>query len=301
MRNYGLTELAAFKAIVDEGSFARAAATLGVSASAISQTLRALEQKLGVRLINRTTRSLSPSEAGAGLLERLRPLLAELDSAVAAAQATNKAPTGTLRINTLRSGLDLISPALQRFHAAHPDVKVRLIVQDELTDIVASGFDAGIRIGQSLEQDMVAAALGPPLRLTVVGSPGYLKHFGRPSHPRELHNHACLNAVLATDGSLMRWRFERAGEEIEVAVNGPLVANDAGVLRQAAVDGLGLSYLFEQELQAELQSGLLEAVLGDWSPPPHRLYIYYPSRYQVRPALRAFIDSLRDTSSDPVR
>lgn len=295
MRNFDLADLTAFKAIVDEGSFAKAAAKLGVSPSAISQTLRVLEKKLGVRLINRTTRSLAPSEAGAGLLARLRPILADLDEAVAAAQATNEAPTGTLRINMLRTtGLRLVSPSLQRFHTAYPDVKVHLIIQDALTDIVAGGFDAGIRLGQSLEQDMVAVALGQPLRLTVVGAPDYLERNGRPSHPRDLHEHACLNAVMATDGSLLRWRFDRKGEELEVAVEGPLVTNDAGVLRQAAIDGLGLAYLFEEDLQADLQSGLLEAVMQEWSPPAMRLFLYHPSRHQVRPALRAFIDFIRE-------
>jgi len=294
MRNFNLADLSAFKAIVEEGGFAKAAAKLGVSPSAISQTLRILEDKLGVRLINRTTRSLSPSEAGADLLDRLRPILAELDDAVAAAQATNKTPTGTLRINMLRTtGQRLVSPALQRFHSAYPDVKLRLIVQDALTDIVAGGFDAGIRIGQSLEQDMIAVALGQPLRLVVVGAPSYFEHRGRPSHPRDLQNHACLNAVLATDGSLLRWRFEEAGEALEVAVEGPLVTNDAAVLRQAAIDGLGLAYLFEQDLQPDLRSGRLETVMEEWSPPPLRLYLYHPSRHQVRPALRAFIDFLR--------
>jgi DNA-binding transcriptional LysR family regulator len=295
MRNYDLADLTAFNAIVEEGTFAKAAAKIGVSPSAISQTLRALEAKLGVRLINRTTRSLAASEAGAGLLERLGPIFAELDAAVEAAQATNDRPTGTLRINMLRTtGQDLIFEAVQKFHAAYPDVTVRLIVQDALTDIVGAGFDAGIRLGRSLEQDMIAVGLGGPLRLVVVGSPAYFERSGRPQHPRELHDHRCLNAVSATNGSVLRWSFVKDDESIEVASDGPVVTNDAIMLRRAAIEGLGLAYLFEQDLQVELEQHVLEIVLKEWSPPPLRLYLYHPSRVQVRPALRAFIDFLKD-------
>lgn len=300
MRDVDLPELSAFRAIVDEGSLAKAAARLGVSPSAIGQTLRTLEQKLGVRLVNRTTRSLSPSEAGANLLERLRPILAELDIALADAKDTSQAPSGTLRINMLRTtGRHLVAPALRSFHVAYPNVQVHLILEDALTDIVAGGFDAGIRLGQSLEQDMVALALGEPLRLLVVAAPEYLERRGRPTHPRQLHDHACLNAVRATDGSLLRWSFDREGQALDVAVEGPLVSNDAGVLRQAALDGLGLAYLFDRDMQEELQTGRLEPVLEDWSPPPMRLYLYHPSRRHMRPALRAFIDLLREQYRRP--
>lgn len=295
MRNFDLADLSAFKAIIDEGSLAKAAAKLNVSPSAISQTLRNLEKKLGVRLVNRTTRSLAPSEAGAILLERLRPLLAELDAAIAAAQATSLAPKGTLRINMLRTtGQHLVSPVLQRLHDAYPDMHVQLIMEDALTDIVAGGFDAGIRLGQSLEQDMIAIGLGKPLRLVVAGAPSYLERRGSPTHPRQLHEHSCLNAVRATDGSILRWKFEQEGEELEIPVRGPLVSNDAGILRQAAIDGLGLAYLFDQDLQEELRSGSLRVVLADWSPPPLHLYLYHPSRLHVRPELRAFIDFVRE-------
>jgi DNA-binding transcriptional LysR family regulator len=295
MHGIDLRDLSAFKTVVDEGSFAKAAAKLGVSPSAISQTLRTLEKKLGVRLINRTTRSLSPSEAGVDLLARLRPVLVELNEALEAAKATTKEPTGTLRINMLRTtGQHLVSPVLRQFHAVHPHVPVRLILEDALTDIVAGGFDAGIRLGPSLEQDMVAIGLGRPLRLVVVGSPEYLERRGSPADPGQLHDHACLNAVRATDGSLLRWKFNRDGESIEVHVQGPLVTNDAAVLRQAAVDGLGLAYLFDHDVEEELRCGRLIAVLEDWSPPSLRLFLYYPSRQHVRPALRAFIDLLRE-------
>ncbi len=295
MRKYDLADLTAFKAIVEEGTFVKAAAKLGVSPSAISQTLRVLEAKLGVRLINRTTRSLAPSEAGAGLLERLGPIFAELDAAVEAAQATNDKPTGTLRINMLRTtGQNLVFEAVQKFHAAYPDVIVRLIVQDALTDIVGGGFDAGIRLGRSLEQDMIAVGLDGPLRLVVVGSPAYFERNGRPQHPRELHDHQCLNAVSATNGTVLRWSFVKDDESIEVAANGPVVTNDAIMLRRAAIEGLGLAYLFEQDLQVELEQRVLEIVLKEWSPPPLRLYLYHPSRVQVRPALRAFIDFLKE-------
>jgi DNA-binding transcriptional LysR family regulator len=300
MRNFDLAELHAFKTIVEEGSLTRAAARLGVSASAISQTLRALEEKLGLRLINRTTRSLAPSDAGARFLEKLGPILLELEAAVATAQATNDVPTGTLRINMLRTtGLHLVARALKEFHLAYPGVKVRLILQDTLTDIVAGGFDAGIRLGQSLEQDMIAVGIGKPLRLVVVGAPDYFERRGRPSHPLELHDHSCLNAVLATDGSLLRWGFVGDGEPLKVSVEGPLATNDARILRQAAVDGLGLAYLFEQDVQDELRLSMLQRVLDEWSPPALRLFLYHPSRRQVRPALRAFIDHLRQQDQLP--
>jgi DNA-binding transcriptional LysR family regulator len=294
MRNFDIADLTAFIAIIDEGSFAKAAAKIGVSPSAISQTLKSLERRLGVRLINRTTRSLAPSEAGAGLLDRLRPAITEIDAAVADAQATTSVPSGTLRINVLRTtGKHLFAAALTEFHRAYPDVKIRLIVQDALADIVAGGFDAGVRLGQSLEQDMIAVGIGNKLQLVVVGAPAYFEQNGWPSHPRELQHHFCLNAESPTDGTLLRWRFERDGERIDVAVDGPMVTNDASFLRQAAIDGLGLAYLFEQDLLPDLASGSLQIALAGWSPPPLRLYLYHPSRVHMRPALRAFIDFLR--------
>jgi DNA-binding transcriptional LysR family regulator len=252
--------------------------------------VRALEARLEVRLLNRTTRSVSPTEAGARLAARLLPLLDDLEAAAAAAEPDG-APSGRLRINASRmAGLHVVAPLVAPFLARHPKVSLDLVLDDALVDIVSDGFDAGVRLGERLEGDMIAVRLGGELRMAVVGSPAYLAARGAPEHPRDLAGHACLGARWPTDGSPYRWELERGGEEVRVPVAGPLVCDEPAVRLRAAADGLGLAYVFEAEAASWLASGRLVRVLEPWTPPFPGCFLYYPGRRHLSPALRAFID-----------
>jgi DNA-binding transcriptional LysR family regulator len=291
MRGSDYAELRSFAAIVEHGSFARAAAQLHVSPSALSQTLRGLETRLGVRLLNRTTRSVAPTEAGSRLLERLQPALADLDAAVADVTALRDRPSGTLRINSTRiAALHHLGPMIGPFLQAYPDITLDLVVEDRLVDIVGTRFDAGVRLGEKVEKDMVAVRLGGDLRMMVVGSPDYVEAHGRPKTPRDLRAHRCINFRWPTDGSFYRWEFERGNEEIEALVSGPLIVNDPELALAGALDGVGLAYLFEHTVGPHLAAGRLVHVLKEWSPPFPGFYLYYPGRRQMPPPLRAFID-----------
>jgi len=292
MNRSEFAELNAFAAIAARGSFARAAAHLGVTPSALSQTIRQLEERVGVRLLNRTTRSVAPSEAGARLLARLRPTLDELDAAVADLATAGNRAAGPLRINAPRVAAEqVIAPMLARFTATYPDITLELTVEDALVDIVAGRYDAGIRLGERVARDMIATPIGAPMRLHAVASPSYLARAGRPRHPRDLRAHRCI-AVLMPRGERYRWEFERDGKAIEVAVTGPLATNSNPVALRAALDGAGIAFLFDLEVEPHLATGALESVLAPWCPRFPGLYLYYPSRRQVPPALRAFIAAL---------
>jgi DNA-binding transcriptional LysR family regulator len=296
MRGSDFAELRAFAAVVERASFARAAEHLGLSPSALSQTIRQLEARLGARLLNRTTRSVAPSASGALLYQRIAPLFRELDAAVAEAREATGRVSGTLRINSLGiAARSIISPRLSRFHHAYPGVVLDIVVDDALTDIVAGRFDAGIRVGGRLEKDMIAVRLTPDLDMVAVASPDYLARRGIPRTPDELASHACINWRLQMDGRHYRWEFEKRGKRLEVEVNGPVVTNHADIGIAAAVNGLGIAYHFERDGVAEhLTQGRLIQVLADWSISRPGLFIYYPNR-QHRPALLgAFIDCLLD-------
>ncbi|WP_304309061.1 LysR family transcriptional regulator [Pseudacidovorax intermedius] len=295
MRGSEFAELKAFAAIVERASFAKAAASLGLSPSALSQTIRQLETRLGQRLLNRTTRSVAPTQAGARLYEQLAPLLQSLSAAVAEASATGQMG-GVLRINTLgMAARQLIAPRLDRFHRAHPTVVLDIVVDDALGDIVAGRFDAGIRVGGRLEKDMVAVRLTPDIRMVAVASPDYVSRHGAPATPQDLHRHACINWRLEADGRPYRWEFERRRERLEIAVTGPLVTNDAGLGLSAALQGLGIAYAFDQESVATLLAdGRLVQVLADWSITRPGLFLYHPSWRHMPAPLRAFIDCLLD-------
>lgn len=291
MRGSDYAELRAFAAIAEQGSFARAAAQLTVSPSALSQTIRGLETRLGVRLLNRTTRSVAPTEAGARLLERLLPAMSEFDAAVADVKALSGRPSGTLRINCPRTAaIHVLGPLIGPFLKAYPEIALDIVTEEKLVDIVAGRFDAGIRLGEKVEQDMVAVRFGGDLEMLVVGSPGYFAQHGKPKTPRDLKSHRCINTRWPTDGSLYRWEFERGTEQLEAAVTGPLTVNEPEVAVQAAIDGVGLAFLFRYQVQAALTAGKLLQVLKDWSPPFPGFYLYYPGRRQMPPPLRAFID-----------
>ncbi len=296
MRGSDFAELKAFVAVVERQSFARAAEYLGLSPSALSQTIRLLEGRIGARLLNRTTRSVAPSASGELLYRRVAPLFREMAAAVAEASEATGRMSGTLRINTLGiAARTLIAPRLSRFHQAHPDVLLDIVVDDALADIVTGRFDAGIRVGGQLEKDMVAVRLTPDLDMVAVASPDYLARRGTPRTPAELHQHACINWRLRMDGRPYRWEFKKRGQRLEVAVDGPIVTNHADIGIAAALDGLGIAYHFEQDGIAEhLAEGRLVQVLADWSISRPGLFLYYPNR-QHRPApLGAFIDCLLD-------
>ncbi|WP_296950569.1 LysR family transcriptional regulator [uncultured Massilia sp.] len=296
MRGSEFAELKAFMAVVERRSFARAAEHLGLSPSALSQTIRQLESRIGTRLLNRTTRSVAPSASGEQLYRRLAPLFEEMSVALADASEAAGQMSGTLRINTLGIGArTVIAPRLGRFHRFHPDVVLDIVVDDALADIVAGRFDAGIRVGGQLEKDMVAVRLTPDMTMVAVASPDYLARRGTPQSPADLHAHACINWRLQVDGRQYRWEFGRQDERMSIAVQGPVVTNHADVGVAAALNGLGIAYHFEQDGIGELLAqGRLVRVLADWSITRPGLYLYYPNR-QHRPApLVAFIDCLLD-------
>jgi DNA-binding transcriptional LysR family regulator len=296
MRGSEFSELKAFVAVVERQSFVRAAEYLGLSPSALSQTIRQLESRIGSRLLNRTTRSVAPSASGEQLYRRLAPLFREMDVAVSEASEATARMSGTLRINTLGIGArTIIAPRLARFHQAHPDIVLDIVVDDALADIVTGRFDAGIRVGGQLEKDMVAIRLTPDMNMVVVASPDYLARHGTPSSPADLHQHACINWRLQMEGRHYRWEFKKREQSMEVAVDGPVVTNHADIGIAAALNGLGIAYHFEQDGVGELLAqGRLAQILSDWSITRPGLFLYYPNRQHQPALLSAFIDCLLD-------
>ncbi|WP_296943165.1 LysR family transcriptional regulator [uncultured Massilia sp.] len=300
MKGGDFSELFAFVTVASERSFRRAAQRLGVSPSALSHTIRALEERLETRLLNRTTRSVAPTEAGQALFARLRPALAEVEEAVRDAGTRPDRPTGVVRINLPRSAAQLVvAPLLADFLAAYPGVRLDLVIDDSITDVVAGGFDAGIRSGELVHQDMVAVRLTPDLRMAVVGAPAYLAQRPPPREPRDLHGHACLGYRWRETGVLQRWRFDGPEGSIDVDVESVLTVNDTNVLLDGALRGAGLAYLVESLVAPHLQRGELVRVLEPWCRPFAGFYLYYPGSTRMPAALRAFVDfvKLRGPSS----
>ncbi|MBH1964722.1 MAG: LysR family transcriptional regulator [Comamonadaceae bacterium] len=296
MRGSEFAELKAFAAVLERASFARAAEHLGLSPSALSQTIRLLEERLGVRLLNRTTRSVSPTAAGELLYGRIAPAFREMDEAVAEVSAEAGQTSGLLRINTLgMAARQVIAPRLGRFHRAHPEVVLDIVVDDGLSDIVAGRFDAGIRVGGRLEKDMIAVRLTPDMKMLAVAAPEYLKRRGTPKSPADLHGHACINWRLQLDGRAYRWEFEKKGKRVELEVEGPIVTNHSDIGVAAALQGLGITYAFDHgRVDEHLARGELIQVLVDWSITRPGLFLYHPSRRQLPAALRVFIDCMLD-------
>lgn len=289
-----LAELQAFAAVARLRSFRRAAGELGVSPSALSHALRGLEERLGVRLLNRSTRSVAPTEAGTRLLAQLAPALQGIADALDQVNAFRQTPLGTLRINAPRIACQFVlGPLVTRFLAAHPGMRVELVADDAFVDIVAAGYDAGVRFGESLQQDMVAVPIGPPQRFVVVASPAYLAARGTPRCPRELTQHTCIRIRFPGAGEY-RWQFARGGERVEIEVDGPLAANDMFMTTEAAEAGLGLAFVASQYVAAALAAGRLVTVLDDWRPAETGFFLYYPSHRLVPAGLRAFIDFARE-------
>ena len=300
MRGSDYAELKAFVAVVDRGSFARAADQLGLSRSALSQTIRQLEARLGVRLLNRTTRSVSTTDPGRQQHQRMAPLLREMDEAVADTVGAASRTAGTLRINTLgMAARNLIAPRLGRFHRACPEVVLDVVVDETLSDIVGEGFDAGIRVAGHLHKDMIAVRLTPDIPLLALASPDYLAVRREPRTPAELHSHACINWRCPGSGRIAEWQFGSQDTRMDVAVAGPLVANQQDLVVAAALEGLGICYVYDEAgVTGAIAQGQLRRVLADWSPTLPGLYLYYPSARHMRPALRAFIDCLLDRDAE---
>lgn len=293
MRREDLGSLAMFLSVAEERSFTRAAAKLGISQSALSHAMRRLETKLGLRLLTRTTRSVAPTEAGERLIETLRPALREIDDRIAALTDLRERPAGTIRITTPEhAARTLLWPVVDRLTAEHPDIRVELNVEPGFTDIVAERFDAGVRLGERLEQDMIAVRIGPRLRMATVGAPAYFARYGKPSSPHELAAHQCINFRMVS-GSIYAWEYEREGREVNVKVEGQFVLNDANLIVAAAVNGHGLAHLVEDRAAPLIADGSLVRVLEEWCEPFEGYYLYYPSRRQPSQAFSLFLEAVR--------
>jgi DNA-binding transcriptional LysR family regulator len=293
MADARLDHLELFAQIVRCGGFRAAAAERGVSSSAVSQAMAALEQDLGIRLLNRTTRSVATTEAGERLLERLRPAIADIRLAVDELDQLREIPSGTLRINAPGPAVDhILCPLAFAFMDAHPAVKVEIVSDAAIIDIVERGFDAGVRFGRQLAQDMIATPLGPPLRYAIVASPDYLARRGRPAAPADLIRHACILRRYP-GGTLATWTFEKAGETVDIIPEGRLTLSSAQSELQAALAGQGLAHVLEDYAKAAIAEGALVEVLTDWSPRLPSWFLYYPSKRHHSAAMRAFLDYVR--------
>lgn len=288
-----LSGLRAFLCVADKRSFRAAAAELGVTPSAVSQIVRALETRVGVRLLQRTTRHVGLTEAGEHFVAQLRPAFDGIDVAVESLTAMNGRPSGLLRLTMLRTGYaDVLKPKLAAFLTAYPDIRLDIRLQETLSNIVAEGFDAGIRLGHALDKEMFAVRVSPDQRLVLVGAPTYFARRGVPGHPRALHDHDCIGLRLSS-GAVARWRFVDDGDDLELAVDGRLVTNDGAVLVDAAVEGVGLAYVFEDMVRALVAEQRLVRVLDGYCPSIPGYFLYYPSRANVPPKLKVLIEFLK--------
>ena len=293
MSRADLNDLQAFLAVARERSFTRAAAQLGVSQSALSQTVRDLEARLGLRLFARTTRSVAPTEAGERLLRSVGPRLEEIEAELAAIKELREKPAGTIRITATENAAEtILLPKLAKLLPKYPDIKVEVIVDYGLTDIVAQRYDAGVRSGEQVAKDMVAVRIGPDMRMAVVGAPLYFKTRPEPNKPQDLIDHNCITLRLP-HGGLYAWEFERDGRELRVRVDGQLTYNTTAQELNAALAGLGLAYVPESMAQPHLAKGRLKRVLEDWCPPYSGYHLYYPSRRQHTPAFALVVEALR--------
>ena len=294
MQRGRLDDLRAFVAVAQERSFTKAAAKLAVSQSALSHTMRELEERLGVRLLTRTTRSVSPTEAGERLFHTLAPRFDEIDAELAAITELRKKPAGTIRITATEYAADaILLPKLARLLREYPDIKVEIVIDYGLTDIVAKQFDAGVRSGEQVAKDMIAVRIGPDMRMAVVGSPSYFKGRAEPRKPQDLINHNCITLRLPTHGGLYAWEFEKSGRELRVRVEGQLTYNTTAQMLSAAAAGLGLAYVPEGLVQPHLAKGRLKRVLEDWCLPYSGYHLWYPSRRQPSAAFSLLVDALR--------
>jgi DNA-binding transcriptional LysR family regulator len=294
MRGAEYGELRAFAAVAQERSFRKAAARLGVTPSALSHVIRALEERLGAKLLHRTTRSVAPTEAGAVLLGRLLPAMEEIAQAVSEVGAFSDHPRGRLRLNLPRLAAEaVLLPRLEQFTRLYPDIVLDLVIDDRMADIVAEGFDAGIRSGAHVHGDMIAVRLTPDLRVAVVASPGYLASRAVPVTPHDLHEHRCINYRWGHDGAVYRWGFARAGEALEVRLDATITVNDTNLITQFALGGLGVAYILEDVVARHVAAGRLVRVLEEWCQPSSGFHLYYSGRRHMSAPLRALIDFFR--------
>jgi DNA-binding transcriptional LysR family regulator len=294
MPRENINDLTAFVAVAKARSFTRAAAQLGVSQSALSHTIRGLEERLGIRLLTRTTRSVAPTDAGERLVRTVGPRLEEIDAELSALTELREKPAGNIRITTGEHAAEAILwPALAKLLPRYPDIKVELIIDHGLTDTVAERYDAGVRLGEQVAKDMIAVRIGPDFRMVVVGAPAYFKKRPHPKKPQDLTAHDCTNIRLPTYGAIYAWEFEKRGRGLRVRVEGQLVFNSIALRLKAVLAGLGLAYLPEDQVKTQLADGRLVRVLADWCAPFSGYHLYYPSRRQHSPAFAVLVDALR--------
>jgi DNA-binding transcriptional LysR family regulator len=293
-RNRRIDDLAAFVGVARERSFTRAAAHLGLSQSALSHTIRTLEERLGLRLLTRTTRSVSTTEAGERLLQRLGPRLDEIEAELASITELREKPAGNIRITAPQFAAEtILMPALAKFLQDYPDINVETVIDSAMTDIVAQRYDAGIRLGEQVEKDMIAMRIGPDLRMAAVASPSYFDAHPKPKTPRDLTRHNCINLRLQTFGNLYAWEFERNNRPLNVRVSGQMICNNSSAVVAAAQRGLGIAYLPEDMISDHLAKVSLVRVLGDWCPPFPGYHLYYPTKRQPSAAFKLLLDALR--------
>jgi DNA-binding transcriptional LysR family regulator len=294
MARQNINDLLAFLVVARERSFTRAAAQLDVSQSALSHTIRALEERLGLRLLTRTTRSVAPTEAGERLMRTLTPKLEEIEAELSALTELRDKPAGTIRITAAEhSAVTILWPALAKLLPRYPDIKVEVNIDYGFTDIVAERYDAGVRLGEQVAKDMIAVRIGPDFRMAVVGAPAYFARHPKPAKPQDLVAHSCINIRLPTYGGIYAWEFEKRGRGLKVRVDGQLVFNTITLRMNAVLAGLGLAYMPEDQVQAHVADGRLVRVLSDWCAPFAGYHLYYPSRRQTTPAFAVLVDALR--------
>ena len=294
MLRANINDLIAFSMVAKEQSFTRAAAKLGVSQSALSHAIRGLEERLGVRLLTRTTRSVAPTEAGQQLLERVAPRLAEIEDELTAITELKDKPAGTIRITAAEHAANTVLwPKLEKFLPDYPDIKVEVTIDYGLRDIVSDRFDAGIRLGEQVDKDMIAVRIGPDFRMAVVATPSYIADKNAPLTPHDLQQHSCINLRLPTLGGIYAWEFEKAGRPLRVRVDGELILNSNAQIKKAVLAGFGMALVPEDNVREELKSGELVEFLQDWCPEFPGYYLYYPSRRQHTSAFALQVDALR--------
>ncbi|MFF0922608.1 LysR family transcriptional regulator [Rhizobium leguminosarum] len=296
MEHASLKELEAAIAIARRGTFRAAAIDLGMSTTALSHTIGRLEAGLGVRLFNRTTRSVSLTDAGRLFVQQVGPTLQDLHAALDLVRSHRETPSGTIRINAAPfAARAIISPLVLEFLRRYPDMNVDIVTEGKMVDIVKDGFDLGVRVEGLVPSDMIAVSLGRPQRHAVVGSPEYFRKHGKPMVPPDLLNHRCIRVRLP-DGSLFRWRFEKDGEPVQIDVRGPIALDEASLTRTAVLESAGVGYLFEQDILSDIEAGRVIRVLEDWTPPYPGLCLYYPGRRNLSAGVRAFLDLAREFS-----
>ncbi|XBS71705.1 LysR family transcriptional regulator [Acerihabitans sp. KWT182] len=294
MLKENFNDLMSFLAVARERSFTKAAAKLGVSQSALSHAIRGLEERLALRLLTRTTRSVAPTEAGEKLVASLEPRFAEIEGELEALSEMRERPAGNIRLTAGEHAVDYVLwPRLKSFLERYPDINVEITVDNALTDIVSGRFDAGIRLGEQVAKDMIAVRIAPDMRMAVVGAPGYFARHGIPATPRELQHHSCINMRLPTMGGLYAWEFGKDGQPIKVRVEGQLTFNSLNQRIDAAISGFGLAFVPEDAVQDNIRRGRLTSVLEEWCEPFQGYYLYYPSRKQHTTAFALFVDALR--------